>query len=91
VVDIYWCSCARLVPIYIIVLEALPEIYSKWERKNIILPLFNRISGINSNRFVLVGESHITMKIHTDKFPQRSFVANATSLTLLQFAGDFRR
>jgi len=32
-----------------------------------------------------------TMQIHTDKFPQRSFVANATSLRLLQFAGDLRR
>ncbi len=31
------------------------------------------------------------MQIHADKFPQRSFVANATSLTLLQFSGDLRR
>jgi len=33
---------------------------------------------------------HLTRQIHTDKFPQRSFVANATILTLLQFAGDLR-
>ena len=29
--------------------------------------------------------------MHSDTFPQRSFVANATSLTLLQCAGDLRR
>jgi len=31
------------------------------------------------------------MKIHADTFPQRSFVANATSLSLLQCTGDFWR
>ncbi len=31
---------------------------------------------------------HLTMQIHADKFPRRSFVANATSFSLLQFAGD---
>jgi len=31
------------------------------------------------------------MQIHTDKFPQRSFVANTTILTQLQFVGDFWR
>ena len=33
----------------------------------------------------------LTKQIHSDKFPQRSFVASATSLTLLQFSGDLRR
>lgn len=31
------------------------------------------------------------MQIHTDKFPQRSFAANAKNVRLLQFAVDLRR
>ena len=33
----------------------------------------------------------VTMHIHPDNFPQRTFVANATSLALLQLTGDLRR
>lgn len=40
---------------------------------------------------VFMGIRNLTMQIHADKFPQRPFVANATSLTSLQFAGDLRR
>lgn len=33
----------------------------------------------------------LTKQIHSDTFPQRSFVANATSLPFLQCAGDLPR